>query len=217
MCLFSILPSTVGGHSTRGTISETETEPSPWKLPEWTWTSWSLALWKINFCFSSFTQSLVFGYSSRNGLAYCLWILLDCVSIAFHENSEGMNAPLLPRGNNTSTRQGCAWWPRRTAGKQKNLISGWYLFYLFTYLFETWYVNQEGLKFPGAYLPAPALSAYVKASTSTPRLTSWFDLLLLLEEVHPRVSMKAKGQSHGAGPLLLPLSSNDWIQGPRAV
>lgn len=57
-------------------------------------------------------------------------------------------------------------------------LGGQYLFYLLTYLFETWYVNQEGLNFPGAYLPAPVLSAYVKASASTPRLTSWFDLFI---------------------------------------
>lgn len=86
-----------------------------------------------------------------------------------------------------------------------------YFIYLLTYLFETWYVNQEGLKFPGAYLPAPVLSAYVKASASTPALPLGL-IYLLLEGVHPRVSMKAKGQSHGAGPLLLPLSSKDWTQ-----
>lgn len=64
-------------------------------------------------------------------------------------------------------------------------LGGHYLFYLFTYLFETWYVSQDGHKFPDAHLPAPAPSAYAEGiyQHTQPYLLV---LILLLEGLHPR-------------------------------
>lgn len=128
------------------------------------------------------------------------------------------NAPLLPHGNNTPTRQGCAWWPRTTAGKQKNLISGWSLFILFIYLL-IWNLicKPRWPQVPRCPLTCPCPKCIRwRHLPAHPALSLDF-IIITGRGASQSMSMKAKGQSHGVGPLLLPLSSNDCIQGPRAV